>query len=69
MQETSKIIRFPALQEKLGNISRSTIDRWEASKAFPKRINLGRNSVGWLLADVDKWVADRLNSNKEHGHE
>ena len=61
MQETeTRIIRFPALRVKLGNISRSTIDRWEKSNCFPKRILLGKNSVGWDLLSVEKWLEDKL---------
>lgn len=53
------IIRFPALRKKLGDVSRSTIDRWEQSKYFPKRIKLGKNSVGWRLDLVEKWLQER----------
>ena len=58
------IIRFPALKKKLGNISRSTIGRWEHSEsmAFPRRISLGPNSVGWRLDLVDKWLQERSNA-------
>lgn len=56
------IIRFPELRKKLGNVSRSTIDRWEASKSFPRRIKLGRNSVGWSLESIEQWLSDRINA-------
>ncbi len=67
-QYESQIIRFPALKKKLGNISRSTIDRWEASKSFPKRIRLGKNSVGWDLQRVETWIQERLQSEQEDVH-
>jgi prophage regulatory protein len=53
------IIRFPALGKKLGGVSRSTIDRWVNSKDFPKKIQLGKNSVGWLLKDIEEWLKNR----------
>lgn len=59
------IIRFHALRKKLGDVSRSTIDRWEASKEFPRRLQLGKNSVGWRLDLVEKWLADRSNTTQE----
>lgn len=59
-QNETMIIRFPALRKKLGNVSRSTIDRWEQSGSFPKRIQLGRNSVGWSLQLVERWLSERF---------
>lgn len=63
------IIRFPALSKKLGKISRSTIDRWEAQKNFPKRINLGKNLIGWDLHEVERWIQERLQTEQENTHE
>jgi prophage regulatory protein len=40
-------------------ISRATIDRLEAAGDFPKRIRLGRASVGWDLNEVRQWLACR----------
>ncbi len=53
----SKIIRFKELQKKIGGVSRSTLDRWEKIGHFPKRINLGINSVGWKLEEVEDWIS------------
>ncbi len=62
----TRIIRFPALRKKLGDVSRSTIDRWELSQSFPKRIKLGKNSVGWSLQLVEQWLSERfINAEKE----
>lgn len=54
-----EIIRFPNLRLMLGTISRSTIDRWEKAGCFPKRIHLGKNSVGWNLDDIKKWLSEK----------
>lgn len=51
-----RIIRFNELQEKLGGISRSTIDKWEKFNNFPRRVNLGPNTIGWRLNEVNNWI-------------
>ena len=62
LHSDTQIIRFPSLKKKLGEISRSTVDRWEKEKNFPKRIKLGKNSVGWNLEAVEKWLKERTNN-------
>jgi prophage regulatory protein len=49
------ILRYPDLKKML-NISRATLDRWENSGDFPKRIHLGKNSIGWLTEEVLIWI-------------
>lgn len=56
MEKQITIIRFPELRKKLGNVSRSTIDRWEKNKNFPKRTHLGKNIIGWDVSLVDLWL-------------
>lgn len=62
MQET-RAIRFQELHKKVG-ASRSTISRWEKQGIFPRRFSLGKNSVAWLLSDVEKWLLTRANGEK-----
>lgn len=57
MHET-KAIRFRELQRLIG-ISRSTVFRWERDGLFPKHFKLGKNSVAWLLSDIEKWLSER----------
>jgi len=57
------ILRFQDLQ-KLFKVSRSSLDRWEAKNAFPKRINIGENSVGWRSDEIQKWLQDRPNATQ-----
>lgn len=64
-QNETTIIRFPELKKKLGNISRSTIDRWEKAGYFPSRILLGANSIGWRLDLVNQWLEGRSNTKQE----
>ena len=66
MSETEfNIIRFPALRKKLDGVSRATVSRWEKSNSFPTRIQLGRNSIGWRLDQVEQWLKERSNLSKE----
>jgi predicted DNA-binding transcriptional regulator AlpA len=39
-----------------GKISRSTIDRWERHRDFPKRIKIGDNSVAWETRLIKEWM-------------
>lgn len=53
-----RIIRAKEVQAMTG-LSRTTIWRMEREDSFPKRISLGKNSVGWYLSDVQAWVRSR----------
>ncbi|WP_405423464.1 helix-turn-helix transcriptional regulator [Pantoea stewartii] len=61
---TVKILRMRAVAAKLG-IARSTIYDWLTPKSnrydatFPKQRRLGKQSVGWLEAELDKWLLQR----------
>lgn len=53
--EEARIIRKPELFMKIG-LSDATIWRMEKKGKFPRRITLGRNSVGWLSGEIDNWL-------------
>lgn len=38
------------------------IDRLEAEGKFPVRVRLGQNRVGWVDAEVYKWLQDRIDA-------
>ncbi|HAT1797957.1 TPA: AlpA family phage regulatory protein [Legionella pneumophila] len=44
------------------NISRSTIDRWIKAGSFPNKVRLGKNSVGWHLAEIEQWFQGRTST-------
>ncbi len=54
-----RILRKPEVEEKTG-LSGQTIWRKERAGQFPRRITLGPNSVGWLEAEIDEWIAARV---------
>ncbi len=53
-----RIIRKPELMSKIG-LSDATIYRMEKAGRFPKRMQLGGNSVGWVESEVLEWVESR----------
>ncbi|MGX4744621.1 helix-turn-helix transcriptional regulator [Providencia rettgeri] len=59
--QTIKVLRIRTVMAKIG-ISRSTIYDWLNPKSkrydptFPKPRQLGKQSVGWLETDLDKWL-------------
>ncbi len=54
-----RVIRKKELVQKVG-YSAMRIGRLEKAGAFPKRIQLGPNAVGWLEEEVDDWIAARV---------
>ena len=53
-----RIIRAKEVQEMTG-LSRTTLWRLEQKDAFPKRVSLGGQSVGWKLSEVQDWIDDK----------
>ena len=51
-----RIYRRKELLELLG-VSATTLYAWIAEVRFPRQINLGANSVAWLQAEVDAYLA------------
>jgi len=55
-----RILRFPELRSRKGiSYSRMHIDRLEKAGRFPKRFDIGANSVGWLEHEIDAWIAEK----------
>jgi prophage regulatory protein len=53
------ILRLRDLQHRV-NLSRSMIYARIAAGDFPPPIALGPRAVGWLAADVQKWIRSRV---------
>ena len=47
-------------------ISRSTIDRKEPKGNFPKRVQVGSNSVRWVFSEVHEWCEEQKNKRLLH---
>ncbi|OLU23317.1 hypothetical protein BVH03_22285 [Pseudomonas sp. PA15(2017)] len=66
------IIRLPEVMKKTG-LSRATIYRRMAAGTFPKSISIGDSEarqapVGWLLDEIEAWIAQRINGRTVAGH-
>ncbi len=60
---TYRILRLPAVVSKTG-VGRSTIYAKIAADQFPKPIKLGTRSIGWVEADIDNWLSDKVRASR-----
>jgi len=58
MEPIKRIIRKKELLNMIA-LSDATVWRMEKAGKFPKRLRLGGNSCGWLLSEIDAWIASR----------
>ena len=67
---SKKIIRLPAVKDKTG-LSRSSIYLRMSNGEFPRSISLGSQSraIGWLDADIEQWLDERIAASKAANHE
>lgn len=54
-----RIIRIKEVMEITG-LRRAKLYALQAEGLFPMRIQLTKHSVGWLVADVQKWISGRV---------
>lgn len=54
-----KVIRFDQVMAKTG-LRHSALYNLMAQGSFPKPLPLGPKARGWLEAEVDQWISDRL---------
>ncbi len=61
-----KVLSFRDLKPVKGiPYSRVHVGRLERAGRFPRRVHLGPNSVGWLEAEVEKWLRERVEARAE----
>lgn len=53
--ERRTVLRVGDVADRLG-VSRSTLRRLRQSGSFPPARRLSARAVGWLVADVDRWL-------------
>ena len=56
---THNILRLPAVKARTG-LSRSTIYLRISVGRFPVPVSLGGRAVGWLEAEIQGWLEDRI---------
>ena len=55
-----RILRRAEVEQKTG-IKRAHIYMLMKDGKFPRALRLGSRAVGWDSAEVDQWIAERLN--------
>jgi len=58
-QSQNVIVRLPQVIAKTG-LSRSTIYKLVGENKFPPRVQLSTRTMGFLEAEVDQWLIDRV---------
>ena len=58
------ILRLPTVKARTG-LSRSTIYLRVAEGNFPAPVSLGGRAVGWVEAEVNDWLAKRIEASRK----
>jgi prophage regulatory protein len=58
------ILRLPNVKARTG-LSRSTIYLRIAEGSFPAPVSLGGRAVGWIEAEVNDWLAKRIEASRK----
>jgi prophage regulatory protein len=61
---SKKFIRLPAVKDQTG-LSRSSIYLRMSKGEFPQSISLGDRAIGWLEADIEQWLEDKITASKK----
>ena len=59
-------LRLPEVMKRTG-LSRSTIYVRVAEGRFPRPVALGGRAVGWIEAEIEEWVAERIAESRSVG--
>ncbi len=62
----TRFLRLPEVMKRTG-LSRSTIYVRVAAGRFPQPVALGGRAVGWIEAEVDEWVRERIAESRFDG--
>jgi len=63
MEKVERIIRKPEVLMRVG-LSDPSIYRREKLGLFPKRLELGRGTVGWLESEIEAWIQEKADARK-----
>ena len=58
------ILRLPTVKARTG-LSRSTIYLRVSEGSFPAPVSLGGRAVGWIEAEVNDWLAKRIEVSRK----
>ena len=60
------ILRLPTVKARTG-LSRSTIYLRISEGSFPAPVSLGGRAVGWIEAEVNDWLTQRIETSRQGG--
>ena len=58
-----RFLRLADVKTRTG-LSRSTIYSGISNGLFPRPVNLGARSVGWLESEIDAWMTQRIRQSR-----
>ncbi len=58
-----RILRLPDVLNKVG-LKRSTLYDLIGEGDFPKQVQLGERTVGWLESEVEGWIEKRIKASR-----
>jgi prophage regulatory protein len=58
-----QILRLPQVCKVTG-LGRSMIYQLESERRFPGRVRIGARAVGWVDAEVQNWLAGRIENHR-----
>ena len=62
----SKILTFQQVRERIP-FSRTHLWRLEKAGHFPRRVQVGVNRIGWVEAEVEAWLLNRMDGRHDNG--
>lgn len=60
-----RLISYAALSDKGIPYSKIQIWRLERDGQFPKRVKIGAQRYGWVEAEVERWIIERIRARDE----
>lgn len=63
MATTTSILRLPDVEARCA-VNRRTLYYWIERGLFPRPINLGPRTVGWLDRDIEAWINEKAQASR-----
>jgi prophage regulatory protein len=61
--QKERLLKLDEVKSRTG-LSRSSIYLNISNNAFPRPINLGVRSVGWIESEIDAWISSRIHMSR-----
>lgn len=61
---SDQVLRLPEVKRITG-LSRATIYARQQTGTFPKAINLGPRTVGWMASEIDAWLQEKIAESRK----